>query len=167
VLNRVDGSSGPSFERLELRTLLSAITPGPQFPLGGTSDYGADTAADAQGNLIVVWTDQTSGSLNVYARRFDRSGTPLGAPVLANQTVGTKVKRSPNIAVAADGRFVVAWSVMNQGVHDRSDIYVRRFSAAGQPQGSEIVTTANGPFNASGRVAMDDEGEFAVLSRPH
>jgi hypothetical protein len=151
------------FETLETRALLSAITPGPQFALGGESSYGSDTAADAQGNLVTVWTDSASGSLKVYARRFDKDGNALGAPVLVNQTVGAYVKRNPNVAVAADGRFVVAWSTEIPGAHEHSDLSVRRFNAAGQPQGSEIVTTANGPFNASARVAMDDLGEFALV----
>jgi len=156
-------ATSPSCEALENRRHLAAVVPGAQFPLGGPSDYGSDAAADAQGNLVVVWTDSASGSLNVYARRFDKGGAPLGAAVLVNQTAGSLVKRNPNVAVAADGRFVVAWSTEITGAREHSDFSLRRFNAAGQPQGSEIVTSASGPFNASGRVAMDDAGDFALV----
>lgn len=78
---------------------------------GGRVQSSPRIAMDDAGNFTVAFVDEVS-SLNtdVYYRRFDRNGVPLGndAPVPgANQS---NVERDPAIAMSAAGRTVISWT---------------------------------------------------------
>jgi len=119
-----------------------------------------DVAADADGNFVVAWTNQpaypTPG--NVYAQRFDAAGAPLGANFLVNtSTPGMEI---PAVAMAADGRFVIAYESDRTG---QGDIFARRYTADGAAAGAEFrVNVSTNGLQHFHDVDMDAQGGFVV-----
>ena len=92
---------------------------------------------DAAGDFVVVWQSfgQDGSGYGVYARRYNAAGTALSSQeFLVNQTtLGWQV--TPDVGMAADGRFVVTWSSqqdtnLNVSTLDYG-IYARMFNADG------------------------------------
>jgi hypothetical protein len=102
----------------------------------------ASVAVGADGGFLVAWHSAFLAleGLDVYARRFDPAGLPVGGDFLVNRfTVSHQVR--PEVAATTNGDFVVAWL---DTYHDGNDTFFsRRFDAAGQPRGVEfhVVTT--------------------------
>ena len=84
------------------------------------------------GNFVVGWTeplapqdDGSRDSRQIFARRFAEDGRPLGGNIAV--TGDTPGHRSlGQIAIGADGGFVVAWD-SDQREEFHSDVFVRRY----------------------------------------
>ena len=123
----------------------------------------ADLAADAQGNLVAVWTVPPSGDGpgGVYARLFRASGEPSGPAFLVG-TGGFGFDAHPAVAMAAAGEFVVAWQRFD--FDNRLDVFARSFEASGAPRSGEIPVNSNiVGFQVSPAVAVQDDGRFLVV----
>jgi hypothetical protein len=92
-------------------------------------------SSSQDGKSVVVWADTRSGS-NVYGRRFDSSGNPLGAGFKVNQDDGGMLHASPRVAVGLSGNFVVAWEDYR---NLDGDIYVQRFDSSGAKVGDNLL----------------------------
>lgn len=92
--------------------------------------------AAANGGYVVSWVDAESDGddYGVLARLFDWDGTALGAPFVVN-TTHAGPQTAAAIAVARDGRFVVAWN-SNDG--DKSGIFAQLFASDGKRIGCEF-----------------------------
>lgn len=155
---------------LEDRVLLSAT------PLGGETLVNTTTAdvqnldpettaaaADADGNLVVVWTsaNQDGSGDGVFGQRWDDAGNQLGSEFQINTTTAGDQRHA---ATARDpvGNFVVVWESDGQ---DGSGwgIFGQRFDAAGNAVGGEfqINTTTSGDQRGAS-VAIDAAGNFVV-----
>lgn len=90
--------------------------------------------SDASGNFVIVWQGRRGDELSygVFGRRFDAQGSPLGPEFRVNSyTTGSQTAAS--VAMADDGRFVVAW--YDAG---RARVEARRFAADGTPAAAEF-----------------------------
>jgi hypothetical protein len=81
------------------------------------------------GNFVVSWTeplgDGSRDSRQIFARRFAEDGRPLGPDVpVSTDTPGTRFLGQ--VAIGADGGFVVAWN-SDQLDEFRGDVFARRF----------------------------------------
>ncbi len=101
--------------------------------------------------FVVVWLDPRSDGddYGVLARRFDPQGRPLSDPFVVNTT-----RRGPQnaaaVAVAPDGRFVIAW---NSDDGDETGVFAQRFAADGLSQGAEFRVTGHTTGDQSLRAA--------------
>ncbi|MFK7916177.1 MAG: DUF4347 domain-containing protein, partial [Pseudomonadales bacterium] len=129
-----------------------------------TNAYGGGSqAADANGNYIVVWQDNDSGTYDVYGRLYNADGTPASNEFLINSTT-TNEQRSPSVAMNSSGDFVVAWTSAGQDQGVSLGTYAQRFSADGTPQGSEFKVNDNTNDDQwRSRVAIADDGQFAIV----
>ncbi len=105
------------------------------------------------GSFVVTWmginTPSPSGP-DVFARRFDAAGNPLGDEFIVNTTTQS-VQQAPSVSHDAAGGFVVAWvdSLVASPSLDRA-VRGQRFDAQGTRIGGEIQlgtipnTAANG-----------------------
>src|SRR5687768_13904314 len=131
----VGGRHARHVEGLETRRLLAAVL-GEPFPAhaaaGGSQELPA-AASDAAGNFVIVWQRRAGpdGDFDVYARPFAASGAPLGAEFVVHADLAGE-QTAPSVAMADGGAFVVAWEDNNGG---ETDVYARRFDAAGIPEG--------------------------------
>jgi hypothetical protein len=112
-------------------------------------------AMDADGDFVVAWEDY--GSIQV--RRYNAAGVPF--PVVYEYGFD---KTAPSVAMDADGDFVVGWRRTTFNYPDPPDlILVRRYNAAGVPQGDGFVVGAGTAIGNEGpSLAMADDGDFIV-----
>src|SRR5690606_16070400 len=104
--------------------------------------------------------DNANGIYNVYVRGFDSDGNVRFQKSIVNSTDPDVLNATvPTIAMAPDGRFVVAW---RSGL---KEIKARTYNADGTPATDETVVVT--PTNEAGTmnspdVAMDASGNFVV-----
>lgn len=113
-----------------------------------------DLAMDAAGNVTVVWADDADGDGHfvIRARGYRADGTPRFS--LASVSTSTASQHlSPVIAMAPDGRFVVAWEA---GASGATQVRLRGFEADGVERFAErtVNQTAAGTHLAPA-VALD------------
>jgi hypothetical protein len=123
-------------------------------------------ACRVDGAFVIGWAyrdGQDGDRSGVFAQRFDSTGARVGPEFQANQyTTGSQF--APAIASDAAGNFVVVWVGSRQPGGDGSDVFGRRFDAAGAPLGPEFrvnsVTTGDQRYPS---VSLDPRGNFVVV----
>ena len=160
-----DGSSGIFAQRFNA----SGVAQGGEFRV---NTYTTDTqqltsvAMDAAGNFVVTWASnlQDDGaSYGVYGQRFDASGAALGAEFRVNTTI-VNSQLYHDVAMLADGRFVVAYQSRN--ADGSFEVYLQRYATDGSTLGGE--TRVNTTTVASGQqpvasVSADADGNITVV----
>ena len=122
-------------------------------------------AIDGAGNFLVAWDgpspEQAGDLFDVWARRFDNAGRPLGRP-LRIPTVHTGSQGNPDVAMHADGSHLVVWRAWGQGGTGAA-IFGRRFDAAGRPLGAAFqISTGAIPSAGTPTVTAAPDGGFLV-----
>ena len=153
-----------------LETLVSTAPGSASAQSGG--QFVPDVAGRADGDLVIVWADSgaNDGSSNgVFGRIYDAGTDTFGSTFLVNtktdnqQSAGNNGDHAPNVAVLADGGFVVVWSAYDQDSASTWGVYGQRFDAAGVKVGGEFrvnETTAGGQYQAE--VTALSTGGFVV-----
>ena len=157
-------------ERLESRVFLSVTPLGNGFPIaGGELDSapvgpheGPALATDAVGNQVVVWSaGAADGERRVFAQRYSVEGAAAGETIEVS-TPGTSA-RFADVAMEADGDFVIAWSGW-EAADEGYEIYARRFEATGVPQAAPVrVNTLSVGSQSFPAVAVDDDGDTVIV----
>jgi hypothetical protein len=134
----------------------------------GANQFGPAIAADADGDLVVVWQrDAGDGSeYGLFGRRLSSDGVALGDDFQVNSYT-TSMQSYPAVAARTDGDFVVVWQSRHQdggnGYYDLG-IFGRRFTSAGEILAVEFqvnVYTLSSQSRPS--VAADGDGDFIVV----
>ncbi|MEO1163196.1 MAG: hypothetical protein AAFV98_05370 [Chloroflexota bacterium] len=119
---------------------------------------------DGSGNSVISWTTRSGTNLDIYARRYNNVGTPLGNEFLVNTTTA-QAQGSSEIAVADNGRFVITWSGLGTGL-DNADIMAQIYDASGNPVGSEFLVNSSGTTfrgrQTAPQIAIANSGEFFI-----
>jgi len=121
-------------------------------------------AAAPDGSLAFFWNGHgpDGSGFDVYGRRFDFAGAPVGGDFRVNSHT-TSYQHFSSVGVDAAGRLVVAWESAFQDGSERG-VFGQRFEADGTPQGPEFgvnsFTTANQRAPAVGMAA---DGSFVVV----
>ena len=114
-------------------------------------------AQDAQGDSVIVWTDNGT----VFAQRYDAYGSPTGGAIAVNTTI-PGFQDEPSVAMDAAGDFIVAWQTGDPS-GDGFTAYAQQFNSAGAAVGSVLEFGPEGSGPASPSVAMDAAGDFVVV----
>jgi len=118
-------------------------------------------AMDGDGNFAVTWTHYNGSNNDVYARRYNSSGTALANEAIVNSTTANE-QWSSSIAMDNDGDFVIVWETWGQDGSSAA-VYAQRFNSSGIAQGSEFrVNTTTTGLQGDPAVAMDYDGDFVV-----
>lgn len=125
---------------------------------GGGDQQDPDIAEADNGDWASVWEDDhdANGVWQIYTRGFDSDGNVRFAESIVNS--GTASCTNPAIAMAADGRFVVAWQSASTAIKVRA--YNANGTAAGTEQTVKSVSSPGVLNNPD--VAIDDAGNFVV-----
>ena len=127
-----------------------STTPGNAADAQNGSQATPDVAAYANGNLVIVWADQSGNDGNlygVYGRRYDAATGNFSDTFLVNTTT-TSYQYEPAVATLSDGGFVVVWRSDDQDASS-AGVYAQRFDASGAKAGAELrinETTAGGQY---------------------
>lgn len=117
-------------------------------------------AVDAMGNFIVVWQEARGGDVDVFARRFDSMGNPLGSSFLVDdQGMGTD-QENPDVACDDAGNFVIVWQHYDAGQF----VFAKQFDNQGAPRGDSFRIDYTDEFALATEpaVAMSPQGAFTV-----
>ena len=150
---------------------------GTQFQVNDYTSSEQDQASVAMagdGSFLVVW--RSLGSDNgddsgrtVQAQRFDSAGSPIAGQFLVNSyTDGSQLE--PDVGVAADGTFVVAWESNGSNGSDSAfySVQAQRFSADGNAVGDQIqVNTYTTSSQRGPSIGVDQGGDFVVTWRSY
>ncbi len=140
--------------------------------LGDEFRVNAATSADqrapaiavaADGRYVVVW-EQNNGldKEDVYARTYAVDGTAISGDILVNNNTGAR-QGSADVAIDANGNFVVVWEHNTENVNDKYDINARTFDIDGVAYGNAIRVNAQKlDDQLAPSVAMDPDGYFVV-----
>ena len=109
--------------------------------------------------FVVTWLGPgTGGDDGIFGRRFDPDGVPT-AGFQVNTATLSDYADPPDVAMNADGDFVVVWS-------DETPTYTvfgRRYDSSGAPLGSDFhVSTDTTRYVLNPKVVSDTTGNFLV-----
>lgn len=146
-----------------MRRFDSAGNGGDEFVIrdNGEPMFTRPTVAALDGSrAVAVWRE--SGSPSSIQGRCADADSPVGPQFPVNVTAGSGGAYDPDVAAAADGSFVVAWSRSDAG--GVWTVVARRFGADCQPRGGEILVGSrpSGASNQSPRVDVAADGAFVV-----
>ena len=105
----------------------------------GVPSWAPSLSCGPEGGFVVAWVDTRSGN-DIYARRFDSSGNPLGASFKVNEDKAARPHISPSVSIGPSGNFVIVWEDFRQ---TDSDIYAQRYSSAGNKLGSNLMVNSD------------------------
>ncbi len=126
------------------------------------SQASAAIAADSNGSFVVVWSSYYSGKSNeIRGRRFSADSSPIDANEFEVNTTQTGNQKEPDVAMDAEGNFVVVWQ--GPGISE-DDIFAQRFDANGQKiDGEFMVNTVTSSDQILPSAAMNASGRFIVV----
>lgn len=117
------------------------------------SDFNARAAADAAGNVTVVWQSFRGGNGDIFARRFSRNKWGPEARVSASSSDDWE----PSIALDRNGVAWISWDGYETGNYD---VYLRSFDGTKLGETVAMTTEPAAQFHSS--VAVDGEGRAWV-----
>jgi hypothetical protein len=113
------------------------------------------------GAFVIAWEALTNDFWEIHAQRYNAAGVPQGGIFTVN-SYRLDAQLSPDVAVKADGSFVIAW---NSNGQDGSGygIFAQRYSSTGAKQGGEFrVNTFTTGDQFYPKLATNDAGDFVV-----
>lgn len=120
-------------------------------------------ALDAAGNFLVVWEEEdSSGTDDIVAMRFDSRLEPLGSAFLLNdKTEGQQAE--PWVSGDDSGDVVAVWTSYSEDDEIAGDIYGKVLDSNGQPAGNEFLISTDDLGNQfMPQVQMIGDGSFVV-----
>lgn len=119
-------------------------------------------ATNKSGDSVVVWTDNKNGTKDIFARRFNSSGMPIGEIFQVNTTNGDD-QNLPAVAMNDNREFVVVWTTKGQD-GDGLGVYARKYDSNGAYQGNEFkVNSSTSGDQWIPKVAIAPNGGFVIV----
>jgi hypothetical protein len=129
------------------------------WSINGCPDDGPAMAVDAKGAVHLVWPTVSGGTEGALLYAVSRDGRSFSPPVRV-PTLGSPKPSHPQIAVDSQGRIVVAWDEVRNGV--RGAAFSRMTGTAGTPSFGAIQTLGTGGPSAYPVMAASSKGLVAV-----
>jgi hypothetical protein len=134
------------------------------------SSQDPSVAVSDSGDFVVTWMaynyDGSQNYWDVYAQRYAADGSKQGGEFRVNTTTIHDDMYS-NVAMDADGDFVVSWNGMFLNANNQGywGVFTQRYAADGTPRGIEVrvddsADGTNRQWDAN--VAMDAAGNYVV-----
>jgi len=119
-------------------------------------------AMDAAAGFVVAWQGPglTDAGEDIFLRRFDPNGLPLGDEFCADYAADAQI--CPSVAVNADGTFAVVWESVNLPLAGDRSICGRLYDSNGVELGGELVISETPAVCRYPNIAADTNGNFAV-----
>lgn len=162
-----DGRNG-DFDIYAQRFDTSGVPLGVNFRVNDDPDsatqWSPRVACNYDGGFVVCWEDKREGQLpDIYAQRYDSTGTPIGANFKVNDDGGDQSHRYPDIASDSDGNTIIVWRDYRHGMYPT--IYAQRYDSDGNPLGENFMVNEDIPNTTCWypAVASASKGNFIVV----
>lgn len=134
----------------------------------GVDNRDPSVAINSAGSLLVTWTaDGVDGDLAaVQSRVLNSDGNPAGPVSRVNQYTQFH-QRNPSVTALSDGSFVAVWISEQQRGQNTVDVYARRLTATGLPEGEEFSVSSGQKPCATPSVAAFTNGGYLVAWAEH
>ncbi|MCK4385515.1 MAG: hypothetical protein KAW52_04550 [candidate division Zixibacteria bacterium] len=118
-------------------------------------------ATNSDDGFMVVWEDFRNSNYDIYLKRFDSSGQPLGDDFRVNDSLDHIDHSLPDIACDDSGNFVVVW----EDARGSLDIYGQLFDHSGNFVGENFKVNADSGTNLHNSPCCDmsPSGDFVVV----
>ena len=137
-------------------------TPQGSETLVNINTAGAQTtpavAMDLFGNGMVVWA--TAATTHIQGRGFDSAGVLDASEMQISETAVGPGTSDPDVAMDADGDFVVVWERYDGGGYD---IYARRYNPTATSEAAVNDSPGGGNPYRNPAVDMDDNGNHVIV----
>jgi len=137
-------------------------------PVGGPLQVGTGTnvifpriSVAQNGAFGVAW--HAENPADVFMRMFGSNELPIAAAVRVNNTLSNN-QTSPDVGMADDGRFVVAWQSFDQ-LNQGFEVYLQSYAANGAPSfaAEQLVNTdSTSLYQWQPGLGMNGAGAFAI-----
>ena len=120
-------------------------------------------AADGRG--LVVWMGEGVDGFEIFARRITTGGLAQGGEITVNSTT-TESQRYPDVAMAANGSFIVVFESDPVGSSYEPETHGRLFTDTGVAVGAEFNVPSSPTTNVdfyTPQVCADSQGAFTVI----
>ncbi|MBD3401534.1 T9SS type A sorting domain-containing protein [candidate division GN15 bacterium] len=134
--------------------------------VGSSQQHAPRVAYSSDGWFVVVWYDNRMGHDDIFARRFDSTGSPLTAGVRVNTDATTERQAFPDVACDASGHFTVVWVDWRNGRYPTNpDIYSRKFDTTmiGLSSDTKLNTDASVRAQREPCISADRMGNAAII----
>ena len=125
--------------------------------IGATLQSQAAVGGSTDGHFVIVWQDaRTSDGLagiNIFARRYGSSGTPLDVEIILNDDTSTANMINPDADHSITGRSIVVWEDGTNG-----DIYAQQIASNGSLYMTNVKINTDPSISTCGspEVCIDD-----------
>ncbi|MBX3412470.1 MAG: hypothetical protein KF708_07270 [Pirellulales bacterium] len=139
---------------------------GGEFRVNSTSANRQDqsrVALDHNGNFVIIWESfaQDGSSWGIFGQRYNAAAQPVGGEFSVNTTTNGP-QRLADVAMDADGDFVVTWQSLGQDGSGYG-IYARRFTRTGGAGDEFRVNATTLNYQQTPSIAMDAAGNFTIV----
>ncbi|HVS62165.1 MAG TPA: hypothetical protein VMT85_01550 [Thermoanaerobaculia bacterium] len=115
-------------------------------------------AVSASGDIIACWRQSAGSQVGIVCRVLAITGAAVSDFILVDPTPNS---RAPDVATDSFGNFIVVWE--ENGVEGR-DIFGRRYSRNGSPQGPAVILNENTAGNQTlPKVSRTAGGDFVTV----
>jgi Prokaryotic N-terminal methylation motif len=110
--------------------------------LDSTDQYSPSMAIDSTDNIYIAWTDNRNGDTDIYAQKYNSSGTALwGSDLKVNINSDSTDQYSPSMAIDSTDNIYIAWTDNRNG---DTDIYAQKYNSSGTALwGSDLKVNIN------------------------
>ena len=142
---------------------------GPSFIVSQNFDRDSIVSVEALagGGFVVAWQgpgQAANNSLDVYAKVYNSSLTPVGNEFIVNESVSSD-QSQPTIAGLPDGGFVIAWQSYT-GTATGVDVIARQFHSDGTAAGHEFVVNSDIATQQLPAIEVVGDGLVVVWDQP-
>lgn len=156
-INQLRDFSQTSFEQMTFDNVILAdfqVNSDPRSRYPSLPDIGVD----ANGDFIIVWSDDCNGDKDIYCQAYASSGSAIGGNFRVNDDVGSSEQITPVIAVDASGHFVISWIDKRSGTYH---LYYQRYSSGGAALGANLRVNESG-WTQDPSIAINSSGNFII-----
>ena len=119
--------------------------------------------SDGAGGAVITWTDQRSGSWDIYAQRVNAGGTCLWTADGVAISMAYSSQTGPQLTTDGAGGAIIVWS--DDRTVGTPDIYARRVSADGTPMwAADGVALCTAMYSQGGPLILSDGAGGAIVA---
>ncbi|MBN2105526.1 T9SS type A sorting domain-containing protein [bacterium] len=123
-------------------------------------------AVSVNGDFVVAWEDERGDGINIYAQRYTSEGIPQGDNFRVNDIVEGMECEDPEIALDANGHFIICWNTWRDQVRD-FNVYAQRYSSQADRIGGNFRVNDDVYHDHCCEVSVtaDQDGNFIIVWR--